>query len=98
MRKRWKEVFYIYKTIICIVIWRIEKQDKIIKKPESTAWDKMMREKNTFWEDFQAVIQMKSKVEGESKSHSVLSDCLWSHGLYTVHGILQARILNSGRS
>ena len=33
------------KIIICIVIWRIEKQDKIIKKPESTAWDKMMREK-----------------------------------------------------
>ena len=54
--------------------------------------------KNTFWEDFQAVIQMKSKVEGESKSHSVLSDCLWPHGLYTVHGILQARILKSGRS
>ena len=32
--------------------------------------------------------------EGESGSHSVVSDSLWSHGLYsTVHRILQARIL-----
>ena len=29
----------------------------------------------------------------ESESCSVVSDCLWPHGLYTVHGILQARIL-----
>ena len=28
-----------------------------------------------------------------SESHSVVSDSLQSHGLYTVHGILQARIL-----
>ena len=27
------------------------------------------------------------------RSHSVVSNSLWSHGLYTVHGILQARIL-----
>ena len=29
----------------------------------------------------------------ESESHSVVSDSLQPHGLYTVHGILQARIL-----
>ena len=29
----------------------------------------------------------------ESKSHSVISDSLWPHGLYPVHGILQATIL-----
>ena len=28
-----------------------------------------------------------------SESHSVVSDSLWPHGLYIVHGILQARIL-----
>ena len=28
-----------------------------------------------------------------SESHSVVSDSLQLHGLYTVHGILQARIL-----
>ena len=28
-----------------------------------------------------------------SESHSVMSDSLWPHGLYIVHGILQARIL-----
>ena len=31
--------------------------------------------------------------ESESESHSVLSDFLQSHGLFSVHGILQARIL-----
>ena len=29
---------------------------------------------------------------GESESRSVMSDSLQPHGLYTVHGILQARI------
>ena len=29
----------------------------------------------------------------QSKSHSVISDSLWPHGLYPVHGILQATIL-----
>ena len=28
-----------------------------------------------------------------SESHCVMSDSLWPHGLFTVHGILQARIL-----
>ena len=28
-----------------------------------------------------------------SESHSVVSDSLQPHGLYTIHGILQARIL-----
>ena len=28
-----------------------------------------------------------------SESHSVMSDSLWPYGLYIVHGILQARIL-----
>ena len=28
-----------------------------------------------------------------SKSRSVMSNSLWAHGLYTVHGILRARIL-----
>ena len=28
-----------------------------------------------------------------SESHSVLSDSLWPHELYTVHGILQARMV-----
>ena len=28
-----------------------------------------------------------------SESHSVMFNSLWPHGLYTVHGILQARIL-----
>lgn len=74
-------------------------KDKIIKKPESTAWDKMMREKSIVWgEDFQAVIQMKSKVESESENHPVLSDCLSPHGLYTVQWNSQTRILKSGRS
>ena len=31
----------------------------------------------------------------ESESHSVVSDSLQAHGLYTVYGILQARILES---
>ena len=36
--------------------------------------------------------------ESESVSHSVMSDSLWPHGLYSlpgcfVHGVLQARIL-----
>ena len=31
--------------------------------------------------------------ESESESRSVVSDSLWPHGLYRVHGILQARIL-----
>ena len=31
--------------------------------------------------------------ESESESHSVVSSCLWPHVLYTVHRILQARIL-----
>ena len=58
-----------------------------------------MREKNPFWgEDFQVVIQMKSKVESQSQSHSVVSNCLWPYRLYIVHGILQARILKSGMS
>ena len=30
---------------------------------------------------------------GESGSHSVVCNSLLLHGLYTVHGILQARIL-----
>ena len=34
--------------------------------------------------------------ESESESHSAVSDSLWPHGLYTVHGILQARILEWG--
>ena len=29
----------------------------------------------------------------ESESCSVVSESLWPHGLYTVHGIVQARIL-----
>ena len=33
------------------------------------------------------------KEKKESESLSVVSDSLWPHGLYTVHGILQARIL-----
>ena len=33
------------------------------------------------------------KVKSESESCSFVSDSLWPHGLYTVHGILQARIL-----
>ena len=36
-----------------------------------------------------------ARVESESKSRSVVSDSLRCHGLYTVHGILQARILES---
>ena len=32
-------------------------------------------------------------LESESGSHSVMSNSLQPHGLYTVHGILQARIL-----
>ena len=32
-------------------------------------------------------------VQSESESRSVVSDCLRPHGLYTAHGILQARIL-----
>ena len=32
-------------------------------------------------------------LKGESESHSVVSDSLWPHGLYIVHEILQARIL-----
>ena len=32
-------------------------------------------------------------VHSESESYLVMSDSLWPHGLYTVHGILQARIL-----
>ena len=31
--------------------------------------------------------------ESESESHSVMSSSLRPHGLYTAHGILQARIL-----
>ena len=31
-----------------------------------------------------------------SESHSVVFNSLWPHGLYTVHGILQARILEWG--
>ena len=31
--------------------------------------------------------------ESESEGHSVVSNCLQPHRLYTVHGILQARIL-----
>ena len=34
-----------------------------------------------------------SGYESESESYSVVSDSLQPHGLYTVHGILQARIL-----
>ena len=34
-----------------------------------------------------------SKVLPQSESRSLVSDSLWPHGLYTVHGILQARIL-----
>ena len=36
---------------------------------------------------------MKKKKIKWSESHSVVSDSLWPHGLYIVHGILQARIL-----
>ena len=32
-------------------------------------------------------------LKSESESHSVMSCSFWPHGLYTVHGILQARIL-----
>ena len=35
----------------------------------------------------------KSKCESESCSVGVGSDSLWPHGLYTAHGVLQARIL-----
>ena len=31
--------------------------------------------------------------QGESESHSVVSYSLWPHGLYRVHGILQAILL-----
>ena len=33
-------------------------------------------------------------VKSESESPSVVSESLWPHGLYIVHGILQARILD----
>ena len=32
-------------------------------------------------------------IENECESHSVMSNSLWSHGLFIVHGILQAWIL-----
>ena len=39
------------------------------------------------------LLYLKVMWESESGSCSALSDSLWPHGLYTVHGILQARIL-----
>ena len=38
-------------------------------------------------------MNLEDTVLSESESHSVVTDSLRSHGLYTVHGILQARIL-----
>ena len=39
------------------------------------------------------ILQYKLLFKKESESCSVVSDSLQPHGLYTVHGILQARIL-----
>ena len=36
---------------------------------------------------------MDSHEKRRRESHSLVSDSLWRHGLYTVHGILQVRIL-----
>ena len=41
---------------------------------------------------YRRVIMLASEVR-PVKSHSVMSDSLGPQGLYTVHGILQARIL-----
>ena len=43
-----------------------------------------LKKKNNSWVLFKL---------GESESQSVVSNSLLPHGLYTVHGILQARIL-----